>query len=272
MVSSITSLSGGTAQEIGWESTLDWAEGELRITAEAPIDRSGANAPAAAHRTEGEIEARLDSELVSALMPLRIDSTDTLADELRRHPSLYEELASLSQDAERLVTRPDPTLSRLSVTYRLDLFPGVPRLLVRDDRPLPFRRILGWVPSDSYTGVVIYAADPLPLHGTDLTTTIVPALFPEIFDEDMEEVLTRDQLEGEWIERWGVAAYTDSMDLSAFTERIGSNPKRILPRRLFGVSPTDIVISNSDARELLSNEANRRLLREGRLLIVTPTN
>jgi hypothetical protein len=272
MFSILAGVTGGFAQEISWDSSVDWQQGALRITAETPIDRSGANAPAAAHRAEQEIEARLPAELVSALMPLRIDSRETLAGELRRDPSLYEGLATLAEDVRRLVTRPDPSLSRLSVTYRLDLFPGVPRLLLRDDLPLPFRKILGWVPSDSYTGVVIYAADPLPLHGTDLTTTIEPALFPEIYDEQMGDVLTRDQLDAEWVERWGAAAYTDSMDLSPFVERIGNNPKRVLARRLFGVSPTDVVISSEDARELLVNETNRRLLREGRILIVTPTN
>ena len=261
-----------SAQQISWESSIDWARGELRLVAEAPIDRSGANAPAAAHRAEQEIQSELAAEVVNALLPLRIDSRETLAGELQREPSLYGRLASLADNVERLITRPDRSLSRLQVTYRLDLFPGLPPLLLRDDLPLPFRRILGWIPAGSYTGVVIYAAEPLPIHGTELRSTIVPALLPEIFDENMETVLSREQLEVEWMERWGVAAYTDSLDLSDFTERVGQNPKRILARRLFGVSPTDIVISNADARELLATEGNRRLLREGRILIVTPTD
>lgn len=261
-----------SAQEIEWESSFDWTQGELRLVAEAPIDRSGANAPAAAHRAEREIESELPGELVNALMPLRIDSRRTLGEELQRDPSLYARIASLADRVQRLMTRPDRSLSRLRVTYRFDLYPGLPRLLLRDDLPLPFRRILGWVPAGSYTGVVIYAAEPLPLHGTQITSTIEPSLLPEIFDEQMNEVLTREQLDQQWVERWGVAAYTGSLDISEFTERIGQNPKPILARRLFGVSPTDIVVSGADARELLATEDNRRLLREGRILIITPTD
>jgi len=242
----------------------------LEITAVSPIDRRGANAPAAAHRAEQEIESLLPTAIVDALSDLRIDSRTTLAGRLQEDPSLYDGLMGLAQDVTREITRPDRTLTRLEVGYSLDLYPRVPRLLFQNPRPLPFPRILGWVPSGRYTGVVIYAAEPLPLHGTELTTRVEPALFPAIYDEEMADVLTRDQLEGEFVEQWGVAAYTDSLDLSPLVGRIGENPKRIIARRLFGIAPTDLVISSRDARELLANENNRRLLREGRIVIVTP--
>jgi hypothetical protein len=258
------------ARDIEWSSSFDWETGILELTAVAPIDRSGPNAPAAAHRAEEEIAAQLPTAIVDALTTLRVDSRTTLAGELREDPGLYDRLIALSDQATRRITRPDRFLSSLEATYSLDLFPGLPPLLLLEDRPLPFRRILGWVPSGTYTGVVIYAAESLPLHGTDLTTTIEPALFPEIYDESMRELLTREQLDSEFVERWGVAAYTDSLDLSPFANRIGENPKRILARRLFGITPTDLVISSRDARELLASENNRRLLREGRILIVTP--
>lgn len=259
-----------SAQGITWNSALDWETGILELMARAPIDRSGANAPAAAHRAEQEVESELTSAVVDALAPLRIDSRATMAGRIQESPTVYQRLAALADGATRAVTRPDRTLTTLEVTYRLNLYPGVSRLLLRDDLPLPFPRILGWVASGEYTGLVIYAADPLPLHGTDLTTTIEPALFPAIYDEQMGDVLTRDNLDANFVQRWGVAAYTDSLDLSPFTERIGENPKHILARRLFGIAPTDLVISSRDARELLMSESNRRLLQEGRIVIVTP--
>ncbi|MFP4408088.1 MAG: hypothetical protein ACLFPW_06160 [Spirochaetaceae bacterium] len=255
---------------IEWSSSLDWSKGVLELTAVAPIEREGPNAPAAAHRAEEEIASELSSALVDALITLRIDSRRTIAEELREDSGLYDRLTALAEVATRKTTRPNRSLSSLEVTYALDLFPEVPRLLLEEDRPLPFPRILGWVASGSYTGVLIYAADPLPLHGTERTTTIEPALFPEIYDEAMGEVLTRQQLDPKLVARWGVAAYTDSLELSAFADRIGEHPKRIVARRLFGVTPTDLVISTRDARELLASENNRRLLREGRILIVTP--
>lgn len=258
------------AQEIEWRSSFDWQRGTVEISAVSPINRRGANAAAAAHRAEQEIESQLPAAIVDALSDLRIDSRTTVSGRLQEDPTLYDGLMELAQEVTREITRPDRTLTRLEAGYLLDLYPGLPRLLFENSRPLPFRTILGWVPSGSYTGVVIYAAEPLPLHGTERTTAVEPALFPAIYDEEMADVLTRDQLEGEFVEQWGVAAYTDSLDLSRFAGRIGENPKRILARRLFGIAPTDLVISSRDARELLANENNRRLLREGRIVIVTP--
>jgi hypothetical protein len=51
------------------------------------------------------------------------------------------------------------------------------------------------------------------------------------------------------------------------TELVGTNPLRIIARGVFGIRPTDPVIERDDALILLSSEANRRLLREGRLAI-----
>jgi hypothetical protein len=49
---------------------------------------------------------------------------------------------------------------------------------------------------------------------------------------------------------------------------VGENPLRIIARGIFGVQPTDPIIDGEDAGLILSNEANRRLLREGRVVIV----
>ncbi|GAB1481739.1 hypothetical protein MASR2M78_05540 [Treponema sp.] len=51
-------------------------------------------------------------------------------------------------------------------------------------------------------------------------------------------------------------------------ERVGKDPLRILARSLFGVRATDPIIDRDDALKIISSEENRRLLKEGRLVIV----
>lgn len=257
------------AGETTWESVIDWSRGILELTAERSIDRSGANAPAAAHLAERQIARELPGAVVQGLLPVRVDSRTTLGDLIREDPSLYGSVEALSAEVERRVTRPDPALRRLEVSYELPLFPHLPELLGGAEGVLPLRRPLGWTPTTEYTGIVIYAAEPLRVHGTDLVSRPVPALRPEIYNEAMETVLSEEQVDGEWFLRWGTAAYAEELELADYVPRIGEKPKRILARRLFGVTPTDLVISNRDAREILATPANRRLLREGRILIVT---
>ena len=76
----------------------------------------------------------------------------------------------------------------------------------------------------------------------------------------------------EALKRWGgVAAYEYSADeatLKANEERVGVLPLRTMARGVFGRNATDILLSADAARQLLSREQNRALLREGRILII----
>jgi hypothetical protein len=54
--------------------------------------------------------------------------------------------------------------------------------------------------------------------------------------------------------------------------RVGDKPLRIMARGVFGIRPTDPIIDGEDARIILSSEANRRLLREGRVAFVIDKN
>jgi hypothetical protein len=49
---------------------------------------------------------------------------------------------------------------------------------------------------------------------------------------------------------------------------VGPNPLRILAQGVYGTRPTDPVIDRDDAITIIANEENRKLLREGRVVIV----
>jgi hypothetical protein len=68
--------------------------------------------------------------------------------------------------------------------------------------------------------------------------------------------------------RWGTAVFTEGFDEAAFADRIGTNPLRIIATGLFGIVPADPKIPVADADVLLHSETGRRLLAEGRILII----
>jgi hypothetical protein len=49
---------------------------------------------------------------------------------------------------------------------------------------------------------------------------------------------------------------------------VGERPLRIIARSVFGICPTDPVIDKADALLILSTENNRRLLQEGKVVMV----
>jgi hypothetical protein len=49
---------------------------------------------------------------------------------------------------------------------------------------------------------------------------------------------------------------------------VGDRPLRLIARGVFGARPTDPIIDSEDALIIISSEENRRLLREGKVVIV----
>lgn len=254
--------------ELTASSTFDWQSGTLQIDLATPVIREGANAPAAIHRAEREIDRRFPSEVFTSLLPLRLDSERIVEDVVRERPSLAADIAGLATLAQRGLPRPSPALDQVSNRFRVPIFPHFVELFIQHQFPFRMEELVSWVPSREFSGVVIYAAEPVPLHGTRETVRIRPAILPEIYDTNLRPVLEQDMMDPAAIRRWGVVAYTDQLSEDEWRARIGTTPLRVMARRAYGIQPTDLVISVEDADRLLVNEHNRELLRQGRILVI----
>jgi hypothetical protein len=130
------------------------------------------------------------------------------------------------------------------------------------------QRRLGFVPSRNFTGLVIYARGQLPAHGKDIRQTVRPALFPALYDEDMNLLLSVEMCDPDYLKRWGMAVYAESEQSSLLLERIGAAPLRTVARGVFGINATDLLLPAEAADRLMAREANQNMLRQGRVLIV----
>lgn len=249
-------------------SSINWEKSALEITVTQRSPERDTNSPAQLYRAQRELEEEFPSLLFSELLSLQIDSTRTIRDAILARPELATEIRSLATRADRGFPRPSLDFSSITRSYDVPLFPDVASLFLQHQHPFRMERVLSWVPTRNFTGLLIYAVDELPLRGTEETVRIIPALLPEIFDTDLRPVLEQDMLLPEAINRWGVAAYTEHYNEEPWRDRIGADPLRIMARQAFGVHPTDIIISREDADRILSSPHNRQLLREGRILII----
>jgi hypothetical protein len=223
------------------------------------------------------LDQEFPQALFSALLPLPVDSRRVIEDAVRENPDLASQIARLAQSAERSLPRPMENMRGVSRTYSVSLFPDLTKLFVNHSVPYQMERVVRWVPTREFTGIVIYAAQALPLHGSETGSgppeevQLVPALLPEIYDTNFRPVLEQDMINPSAIERWGMVHYTDQTNPDAWRERAGTQPIRIMARKAFGMIPTDIMISPEDADRILASPHNRNLLREGRVvLIVSP--
>ena len=250
-------------------SRVDWSAGMLEVEATRQLDPSTAALPRAKADAETDIESRLSGFMTAALSTVIIDSSHTYGDLLGRDPALFSRVSELAGGAQRQALFLSDDFSHLIARYSLPLFgaQGIASPLY-PSRNEPVRRGLGWVPTRVFTGLLIYAKGMLPVVGANGMALARPAVFPRIFDESMTLVMEKGMCEPEALTQWGMVGYAASLDDPVVTLRAGALPLRLVARGVFGDNTTDIVIPTEGARQLLTLPENRKLLREGRIVIV----
>jgi hypothetical protein len=135
-------------------------------------------------------------------------------------------------------------------------------------------RTLTPVSTAQYTGIIIIATESLPIHGMRSSALAVPCLFPKIWDTNMNLIFERAMLETQntVMVRYAPQASIFQQNPSGLTpelaEVVGDRPFRIFARGVFGINPTDLIIDQRDAMQIISSEANRRLLSQGRVAVI----
>jgi hypothetical protein len=259
--------------QISMNGTLDW--NKMEIGAVVSLDLASAKIKLPAGRTLGE--TLLSSEYLKFIMPgileLQVDSSSTLADLAERGEISFIEAEGLALTARDTSPFLSADLLNLSISYTIGL-EDISAKLIRHRRPAEIRRTLSPVPAPAYTGIIIIANSPLPVHGMKSSALAAPCLFPKIWDTNMNLIYERNMLEAgrKAMVRYAPARgiFNDGpTGLSAeITAIVGPRPMRIIAGGLFGIHPTDPIIDAQDALAIISTEENRRLLREGRVLII----
>ena len=224
------------------------------------------------------------------LLSLRVDSESTVGDLLARGELSLHELDNVSRSARQIPPNLSADMTSMIGRYTIQL-QEISRLLGRRGIQVstefagtsryrlgvePFMPLIP-VPTVDYTGIIIIADRELPVRGRHGTAMLEPSLFPRIWDTNMNLIFERNILDTSRLDTTLIVRYTDSGSILRPTPSglegelaalAGPRPLRIFAREVFGVYPTDPVIDHNDALRILSNENNRRLLREGRVILV----
>jgi hypothetical protein len=249
--------------------TVDWAAGRIVMEIRRALDASTPSLLKAKADAETELDQRLPEALSQALGPLPVDSSHTLADYFASDPALAARLNDTALRARRNELFLSEDFSTLVARYAIPFFgdQGIAAPFV-PSQATPMRRRLGDVATRAYTGLLIFAQGQLPAAGSSRMAQARPALFPRIWDEQMNLVLDRTMCSPESLARWGMVGYSQAVDDPTADLRVGAVPLRLAARGVFGDKDTDIVISTDGARQLLAIPANIALLQQGRIVIV----
>jgi len=259
--------------KIGISGTVEWDK--LEINAVVSLDMASAGLKLPNGRVQSE--ALIASEYVRLIRPgilnLQVDSSSIIADLVNRGEWNSYEVENIALQGRSVPSALSPDFTSLLAFYTLDI-DGISAALIRHRRPAEVPRTLTPVSARAYTGIIIIAAETLPIHGMKSAALVRPCLFPKIWDAGMNLIYERNMLNPE---AGTMVRYFTQQDIftagpsglsSAITAVVGDRPLRIFARGVFGINPTDPVISNDDALLIISSEENRALLREGRVAFI----
>ena len=261
--------------------SIDWTRGEIYSQTSFSLAQAGIRLPAGRFLGEEILMEAYPGLLRPHILGIRVNSNSTIGDLLERGELSIRNLDSLSLGADKAPANLSRDLTRMIRNYTLSLdkisaFLNPARRASEPERPLiP-------VQTADYTGIIIIANNELPLHGRISQALAEPCLFPRIWDTNMNLLYDRtmfepgsrytggeiDFLMNRYAPIYDILRPSPSGLEGELLELLGPRPLRIFARGVYGVSPTDLIIDRQDALRILSSENNRRLLREGRVLLV----
>jgi hypothetical protein len=254
------------------KGTIDWEKMEISFEVSLDLAGSGSKLPAGRTVSEAELSRRYPFLARPVLEALPVDSSSTIGscmEEYRLEPSFTDDIAATAGSLPPFLSTDFRSIRSI---YKLDIATISARISAR----IPSRQSLAEPPlnpvdSGAYSGIIIIADGELPVHGKRAAALPLPSLAPKIWDSDMNLLFDRSKT-GVTPHYYMNAEHIFSSrpgGLSPQAEAIaGPNPLHIIAVETFGERPTDLVIAAPDALKILSNEDNRRLLREGKLIII----
>ncbi|MDR3303983.1 MAG: polymerase [Treponema sp.] len=256
------------------QGVLDWERFTISTTLSLNFADAGMRLPTGRMYAEEMIHDGYQHLVRPQLLSLPLDSSTTLGDMLFSGEFSFTKADAISAAARVVPAAMSTDLSKLFMTYIIDLT-NLSNVLIKHSQPADIMRTLIAAPAASYTGVIIIANRPLPVHGWRTQALAEPCVFPKIWDTEMNLIYERSMVDRQhtdvmarYIAYPRIFRDTPS-GLDPEVERlVGSNPLRIIASGLFGTRPTDIIIDHDDALSIIASEDNRRLLREGKVAIV----
>lgn len=263
-------------QTLNITGTLEWETMEISASVALNLASAGIGLPTGRAQAEEFVDADYPRLIRPSLLSIPVDSSSSLQDLIDRGEFSLQSLGAIIRGARRVPPALSTDLSALTASYTIDLT-RLSAALIRHSRPAELTRPLRPLPAASYTGIIILAAEPLPIRGRNTTALAQPCLFPKVWDTNMNLIYERSMMDAgiarsaatvRYVPASSVFRPTPSGLSPELAELVGGNPLRIIARGVYGIRPTDPVIDREDALLILSSEDNLRLLREGRVAVM----
>jgi hypothetical protein len=234
---------------------------------EMDLASSGLRLPSGRSEAERAIERKAPDLVRDTLEAIVLDSYRTVEDSLHDGSMDPEALRDFMESGKRLNTVMSSDMARMRASFRWNLS-ELAGLYVRHTTPTALPGADRFVPTRAYTGIIIYVQGEYDVRGEHRQGRLAPSLFPKVYDEEMNPILSRNHVDPAALRAGGIAAFAKGLDDPVIELRAGDDPLRIMAYQIFGTLRTDIIITRTDALKILGDPANRELIRSGRTVFV----
>ena len=259
--------------KIALSGTIEWDKLEINSVVALNMASAGLRLPGGRMQSEAIIASEYVRLIRPGVLAVQVDSSSSVADLVNRGEWDSSDVENHILQSRSVPPALSPDFSNLLASYSISI-DSIGSALLRHQRPADIPRTLNPVSAPAYTGIIIIASDNLPVHGMRDTALLRPCLFPKIWDTDMKLIFEKNMLNPG---ARAMVRYFTSHDIfmtgpsglsPKITAVVGSHPLRIFSRGVFGMQPTDPIINREDALRIISNDENRKLLREGRIAVI----
>jgi hypothetical protein len=239
----------------------------MTAVVEMDLAASGIRLPSGRSEAEKAI-AHIAPDLVrDSVLSIVIDSYRTVEDSLDDGSVDPETLRDFIESGRRLDTVMSSDMARIRASFQWKLA-ELASLYVRHSIPITLPEADRFVPTRAYTGIIVYVQGEYAVRGEHRPGHLAPSLFPRIWDDEMNPILSRNHVNPEALRTEGIAAFARSLEDPVIERRAGNDPLRIIAYQIFGTLRTDTIITRNDALKILGDPANRELIRTGRIVFV----
>lgn len=261
------SITGSADPRLHTESVYNWQEGLITSKVTLDMRRAGLSLPSDRNAAFAIIVHELPSELKNAYFAVPVDSSTRVGDYLARRMITLSDILMLINEDGRTDTALSHSLQTALFYHSLPM-KNMAALFVHHTTPYKPQAVPAHTASKAYTGILIDARGMLPVHGEYMQSELEPALFPKIWNTEMELIFEKNMVDPDTAKKNGIVHYHSTLDESRYREYIGTNPLRIIARGVFGQNRTDPIIALDDSAKILSRPENLELLKEGRVVIL----
>jgi len=249
------------------KSSVNWIT--KKFTSELSLDVEKANIimPSGKKTASARIKSKMPQMIQPPLLSLFTDSNSTLSDMVIAEKITLDQVYTFIMSGYKTPDVFTSNAKYLHTTNTLNINVAN-KVLVRHKYAANPEKPIEISASRPYSGIIIDARGAVPVHGEYVDSQVYPCFFPQIWDEDMNLVFEKNNIDPTVIKNSGMVGFHYSDNIEDYEDRVGADPLYIKVTQVYGRNRTDPVIKHKDALKILSIPENVELLRQGKVTLL----